>query len=83
MGPSWPDVQRLLASTKTDRKADIRDRAILLLLAYMDCELVKFGGSALRTLTGSERTLTIARTKQRHARICPLIPFLADVCPHI
>jgi integrase/recombinase XerD len=33
MGPSWPDVQRLLASTETDRRAGIRDRAILLLLA--------------------------------------------------
>jgi len=33
VGPSWPDVQRLLASTQTDRKTDIRDRPILLLLA--------------------------------------------------
>ena len=28
MGPSWADVQRLLASTETNRKADIRDRPI-------------------------------------------------------
>jgi integrase/recombinase XerD len=33
LGPSWPDVQRLLASTETNRKVDIRDRPILLLLA--------------------------------------------------
>src|ERR1035437_2124604 len=33
LGPSWPDVQRLLASTETDHPSDIRDHAILLLLA--------------------------------------------------
>jgi len=33
LGPSWADVQRLLASTETNHKADIRDRPILLLLA--------------------------------------------------
>ncbi|MDA8361170.1 MAG: tyrosine-type recombinase/integrase [Gammaproteobacteria bacterium] len=31
--PAWVDVQRLLATTETDRPADIRDRAILMLLA--------------------------------------------------
>lgn len=31
-GPSWVDVQRLLTSTETNRKADIRDLPILLLL---------------------------------------------------
>jgi integrase/recombinase XerD len=33
LGPSWPDVQRLLESTETDHPYDIRDRPILLLLA--------------------------------------------------
>ena len=33
VGPRWKDVQRLIASTETDRPQDIRDRAILLLLA--------------------------------------------------
>ncbi len=32
-GPSWSDVQRLLAYMDTDQPRDIRDRAILLLLA--------------------------------------------------
>jgi len=32
-GPRWEDVQRLLASTRGDRPAEIRDHAILLLLA--------------------------------------------------
>jgi eIF-2B alpha/beta/delta-like uncharacterized protein len=32
-GPSWADVQRLLATTETDRRIDIRDRAVLLLFS--------------------------------------------------
>jgi integrase len=33
VGPKWEEVQRLIASADTDRHQDIRDRAILLLLA--------------------------------------------------
>jgi site-specific recombinase XerD len=32
-GPSWEDVQRLLTTTEGDRPANVRDRAILMLLA--------------------------------------------------
>lgn len=30
LGPSWSDVQKLIAGTESDRPVDIRDRAILL-----------------------------------------------------
>ena len=33
VGPSWDDVKRLLAAAEGDRIADIRDRALLMLLA--------------------------------------------------
>jgi integrase/recombinase XerD len=33
MGPTWPDVERLLTSTRGDRPREIRDHAILLLFA--------------------------------------------------
>jgi site-specific recombinase XerC len=33
IGPSWDDVKRLLAATEGDRPVDIRDRALLMLLA--------------------------------------------------
>ena len=33
MGPSWDEVRRLLAMTESDRPIDIRDRAVLMLLA--------------------------------------------------
>jgi site-specific recombinase XerD len=78
MGPSWPDVQRLLASTETDRRADIRDRAILLLLAVYGLRVGEVRRLCLENLHWERRTLTIARTKQRRARSCPLIPSQAD-----
>jgi len=33
IGPAWDDVKRLLAATEGDRPVDIRDRALLMLLA--------------------------------------------------
>ena len=33
IGPSWDEVRRLLAMTEGDRPANIRDRAVLMLLA--------------------------------------------------
>jgi integrase/recombinase XerD len=78
LGPSWPDVQRLLASTETNRKADIRDRAILLLLAVYGMRVGEVRRIQLEDLDWERGTLTIPRTKQRRARICPLTPSLSD-----
>ena len=32
-GPGWTDVQRILATTETDKPGDVRNRAILMLLS--------------------------------------------------
>jgi site-specific recombinase XerD len=77
-GPSWPDVQRLLASTETNLRADIRDRGILLLLAVYGLRVGEVRRLCLENVDWERRTLTIVRTKQRRPRICPLIPTLAD-----
>jgi integrase/recombinase XerD len=78
LGPSWPDVQRLLASTETDRPYDIRDRAILLLLAVYGMRVGEVRRIRLCDMGWENRTLTIPLTKQRRARICPVVPALAD-----
>ncbi len=78
LGPSWPDVQRLLASTETNRKVDIRDRPILLLLAVYGLRVSEVQRLRLEDVNWDEKTLTITATKQRSARVCPLIPSLAD-----
>ncbi|MDQ2775042.1 MAG: site-specific integrase [Acidobacteriota bacterium] len=78
LGPSWPDVQRLLASTETDYPYDIRDRPILLLLAVYGMRIGEVRGIRLCDVDWDNRTLTIPLTKQRRARICPVIPMLAE-----
>ena len=78
LGPSWPDVQKLLASTETDRRTDIRDRPILLLLAVYGFRVGEVQRLRLEDVNWDQKTLTITATKQRSARVCPLIPSLAD-----
>ena len=78
LGPSWPDVQRLLASTETDYPYDIRDRPILLLLAVYGMRIGEVRRIRLCDVDWDNRTLTIPLTKQRRARICPVIPMLAE-----
>lgn len=78
LGPAWSDVQRLLESTQTDRKTDIRDRAILLLLAVYGLRVSEVRRLRLDDIDWKEKTITIPRTKQRRARMCPLIGSLAE-----
>jgi integrase/recombinase XerD len=78
LGPSWTDVQRLLASTETNRKVDIRDRPILLLLAVYGLRVSEVQRLRLEDVNWDQKTLTITATKQRSTRVCPLIPSLAD-----
>jgi integrase/recombinase XerD len=71
-------VQRLLVSTETNRKTDVRDRPILLLLAVYGLRVSEVQRLRLEDVNWDQKTLTITATKQRSVRICPLIPSLAD-----
>jgi site-specific recombinase XerD len=77
-GPSWADVQRLLATTETDRRVDIRDRAVLLLFSVYGLRAGEVERIRLEDIDWERKTVTIPRTKQRQARVCPLIDSLAD-----
>ena len=77
-GPSWADVQRLLATTETDRETDIRDRAVLLLFAVYGLRAGEVERIRLEDIDWERKTLTIPQTKQRQTRLCPLIDSLAD-----
>ncbi len=75
LGPSWADVQRLLASTETNRKADIRDRPILLLLAVYGLRVSEVQRLRLEDVDWEQKTLSITATKQqRRARVCLSLP---------
>lgn len=77
-GPSWDDVQRLLASTSGDRPADIRDHAILMLLAVYGLRRGEVAGLRLDDLDWEGELIHIARPKQRRAQRYPLLPAVGE-----
>ena len=90
VGPSWPDVQRLIASTGGDSARDIRDHAILILLATYGFRSGEVAGLRLEDVNWEGEILTIVRPKQRRAQQCPLVSeageailrYLQRVRPH-
>ena len=73
VGPSWPDVQRLIATTVGDSARDIRDRAILILLATYGLRSGEVSGLRLEDVNWGSEKLSIARPKQRRAQEYPLV----------
>lgn len=77
-GPGWDDVQRLLASTSGNRPADIRDHAILMLLAVYGLRRGEVAELRLDDLDWEESLIHIARPKQRRAQRYPLLPTVGE-----
>jgi len=73
IGPSWPDVQRLIASTSGDSARDIRDRAILMLLATYGFRSGEVASLCLENLNWESEIISISRPKQRQAQEYPLV----------
>jgi site-specific recombinase XerD len=72
-GPSWEDVQRLLASSRGDRPVDIRDHAILMLLAVYGLRRGEVARLRLDDLDWTCEKITISRPKQRRIQCYPLV----------
>jgi len=77
-GPSWEDVQRLLAETEGDRLTDIRDHAILMLLAVYGLRSAELRGLRIEDLDWDKELIHITRPKQRKAQLYPLVPTVGD-----
>ena len=73
VGPSWPDVQRLIATTVGDSARNIRDRAILILLATYGFRSGEASGLRLEDVNWGSEKVSIARPKQRRAQEYPLV----------
>ncbi len=73
VGPPWADVQRLIASTGGDTARDIRDRAILMLLATYGFRSGEVTGLCLEDLNWESEILAVSRPKQRRAQEYPLV----------
>lgn len=73
VGPPWIDVQRLIASTTGDSARDIRDHAILILLATYGLRSGEVAGLRLQDVNWESEKVSISRPKQRCAQEYPLV----------
>jgi integrase len=72
IGPSWDDVRRLLAAAEGDRPADIRDRALLMLLAVYGLRAGEVTALCLKDFDWEREMLSVPRGKSQRPRTYPL-----------
>ncbi|HVI67816.1 MAG TPA: tyrosine-type recombinase/integrase [Bradyrhizobium sp.] len=77
-GPEWPDVRRILTKTDTDEPRDIRNRAILMLLAIYGMRSGEVASLRLDQIDWRARALQLFRLKRRQAQVYPLLPSVAE-----
>ncbi len=78
MGPPWDEVRRLLAMTEGDRPADIRDRAVLMLLAIYGLRTDEVRHLRLEDFDWDSEKLRVPCPKTRRVRTCPLVRSVGD-----
>jgi site-specific recombinase XerD len=77
-GPSWKVVQQLLRSAFGNRPVDIRDLAILLLLAVYGLRSGEVQRLRLDDLDWDHEVINIVRPKSRRRQQYPLVPSVGD-----
>jgi site-specific recombinase XerD len=78
IGPSWQDVKRLLVATQGDRPADIRARAVLMLLTVYGLRAGEVVGLRLEDFDWEREALTVRHGKRLRPRIYPLCRSVGD-----
>ena len=84
IGPSWDDVKRLLAATERrqtterGRASDIRDRALLMLLAVYGLRAGEVTGLCLKDFDWEREMLCVSHGKSRRPRTYPLCRSVGD-----
>ncbi|WP_332879640.1 tyrosine-type recombinase/integrase [Massilia sp. S19_KUP03_FR1] len=78
IGPGWTDVQRILATTESDRPGDIRNRAILMLLSIYRLRRGEVAALRLDQVDWAGRKLRVFRLKRRQPQVYPLLPAVAE-----
>jgi site-specific recombinase XerD len=88
-GPTWTEIQQLLSQTHTEHPGDIRDYAILMLLALYGLRSGEVSALRVDQLDWAHEQITISRPKQHCSQVYPLtqelgtalIRYLRDVRP--
>ena len=78
MGPSWDDVNRLLAAAQGDRSVDVRDRALLMLLAVYGLRAGEVVTLRLENFDWEQETLIVFHNKSQKSRTYPLCRPIGD-----
>lgn len=74
VGPDWSDVERLIRSCESNNPQDIRDKAILELLAIYGLRAGEVTRLRLQDLNWSQDRILVTRPKQRRSQEYPLLP---------
>jgi site-specific recombinase XerD len=74
----WDDVRRVLASAGSDTPRDVRDRAILMLLAIYGLRRGEVAALRLDQIDWTGRRLEVERPKRRQPQVYPLQASVAD-----
>lgn len=77
-GPSWENVQRVLATTEDEHPTNIRDRAILLLLAIYGLRSREVVDLRLDDFNWEQEVLLVRRSKSREVQTYPLTRTVGD-----
>jgi integrase/recombinase XerD len=77
-GPSWDDVLKLLAQTAGDRTVDIRDRALLMLLAHYGLRAGEVRRLRLEDFDWQNERLSVTRGKTLSVQTYPLARQVGD-----
>jgi integrase/recombinase XerD len=77
-GPAWTDVQRLLESTRDRTARDVRDHAILKLLAIYGLRSGEVRRLRLEDIDWASEVITVTRSKQRKTQHYPLVTSVGD-----
>jgi site-specific recombinase XerD len=78
IGPAWDDVKRLLAATEGDRPVDIRDRALLMLLAVYGLRAGEVAALCLKDFDWEREVLRVPHSKSQRPRTYPLCRPVGD-----
>jgi site-specific recombinase XerD len=77
-GPSWEDVKRLLMATQGNQPADIRARAVVMLLAVYGLRAGEVVSLRLEDFDWERELLTVQFGKRQRPRIYPLCRAVGD-----
>src|SRR5437867_2005268 len=78
VGPDWSDVERLIRSADGDTPCDIRDKAMLQLLAIYGLRRGEVTRLRLEDLSWTYDRIAITRPKQRRSQEYPLLPCVGE-----